>query len=157
MNSTLHTILHYVLLTICLILAFVLLLIFRTAYSQMLIPLAASGWTGNARASTLDKALLIGGGLLFIVFLGTADYYLKKSIEPKELWGRFARLIGIEMFILLALHLFIAINVGLSGQAIILLSTELILGMTALGFSFQALQPGSRKFSQRIRRFFKKG
>lgn len=156
MHSTLYTILHYVLLTICLILAFVLLLIFRTAYSHLLVPLAASGWTGNARASTLDKALLLVGGLLFIVFLGVADYYLKKGPEQKGLWGRFARLIGIEMFILLGLHIFIAINVGLSGQAMILLSTELIIGMIAIGYSFQVLPPGTGRFSQRIHRLFKK-
>jgi hypothetical protein len=155
MHSTLHTILHYVLLTICLILAFVLLLIFRTAYSHLLVPLAASGLMGNARASTLDKALLIVGALLFIVFFGVADYYLKKGTEQKELWGRFARLIGIEVFILLGLHIFIAIIAEFSVLAIMLLSTELIIGMIAIGYSFQVLPPGTGRFSQRIHRFFK--
>jgi hypothetical protein len=60
------------------------------------------------------------------------------------------------MFILLGLHIIIAIAAGFSVPAMMLLSTELIIGMTALGFSFQVLQPGTGRFSQTIHRFFKR-
>jgi hypothetical protein len=156
MHSTLQTLLHYFLVTICLALGFALLLIFRTAYTLLLVPLAQSSWTGNAWASTLDKVLIVLGALFFIVLLGVADFYLRKSREPRMIWGRFARLIGIEVLILFGLHAFIAIKTGFSAPAFSLLGTELILGMTAVGYSWQVLPPGTGKFSQHVSRLFKK-
>lgn len=156
MNSTLHTLVHYILLSICLILGFFLLVTFRTAYSLMLTPLAESNWRGNAWASILDKGLIFGGGLLFIVFLGVADFYLKKGSEQQMLWGRFARLIGVEILILLALHTSIAIMTGFSPQVLGLLGAELVIGLTAVGYSCRVLPPGKGRFSQRLQRFLKK-
>jgi hypothetical protein len=156
MHPIIHTILQYFFWVICWVLGLFLLIVFRTAYFLMLAPLSESGFQGNAWAITFDKVFIIGAGIAFLAFIIFAEAYLRKGRQQNLLLGRFSRLLGTEFLILFILHASIAVNTGFSAAVIALLGTELIVGMTALGFSFQVLPPGSGKFSQRIHQFFRK-
>ena len=156
MHPTIHTILQYTVWVICWVLGLFILIVFRTAYFHMLAPLSERGWTGNAWAIMFDKVFIIIAGIVFLAFIIFAEGYLRKGRLQNQLSGRFARLLGIELLILFVLYTSIAFNAGFSAPVLALLATNLIIGMTAMGYSFQVLPPGTGRFSQYIYRFVKR-
>ncbi len=132
------------------------MVVFRAVYMEILVPMAAVGWKARARAITLDQLFLVVAALVFIVFVGLSEFYLRKSQDFPGLLGRFARLFGIEIGILFMLHASLAFNTGFSAETLVLLGTEFIIGIISICGSFQVLTPGTGRFSQCIHQFFKK-
>lgn len=156
MHPILLATLRYILWIICCVFGVFLLIVFRASYLQIIVPMAASGWNARARAITLDQIFLVVAAIVFIVFLGLSEFYLRKGQDFHALLGRFARLLGVEIGGLFMLHASIAFNTGFSSGMLILLGTEFVIAMTAIGGSFQVLPPGTGRFSQRIHKIFKR-
>ncbi len=154
MPSWIRIILRYVCWALMSALALFILFISRTACLYLLVPLAESGFTGNARAILIQKVLFIGGAIGFLIFIILTEDYLRKGDEKKLLFTRIIRLLGAELLILSVLHASIAFSSGFSAVVLGLLGTEFIFGSALLGSSFQLESHGREGFSEVIRRFF---
>ena len=111
-NRWLQVIGMYLLWAIIIALGFWLLLVSREAFLT-----GASFYVGDDivrgwQVRFLDKAFFIAAGVFVVVLFAAAEGYLRGGLEKQDLLKRFAKVTGVELLIIFAFDLLLALMQG---------------------------------------------
>lgn len=127
-------ILFYLLWLITVALGILILFISRSVVMAAIALLIENIWLHRI----LDKAAFVFAGIGILVVVGWSEYYLRKGMRNKQLLKNFLRVMGIEVLVIFASHMFFDIISGFRGiglEGFVLIAAELVVGLGALVYS----------------------
>ncbi len=154
MRSLLNQVLIFVAWAVTTALAFVVLIAGRSS----LVTLLAIAYVGDSvrrgwQVRFWGQAYYVVAGLAFLIFLLAIDGYLKDGRAHSDVLRRFFRVTGIELLILFAAELVVALAQGAISQqlGVVLLPASGLVGVILVGYSIH-IHPKRRTAPSSVRR-----